>query len=252
VKILSEKEKVAVAKHASVHSIQSARQLYSRYAIPRSTIYDWKKSYEGQLLAGVKEEEMHVSKESTGRPRILSVEQEKEVIGAAQMLKASGLTVNQNVLMGTAKGLTGMKVSRGWVDRFKERHNLVRRKATGCKRKLPSNLEDIADKFVHKIKRLQLRHDIPADLILNMDETGSVYLNSTEADALENYNLHLFKFTFGWSPVMNRTEGALFEFIVTLVLYSMCYLDFSNCHRVNIIRITNVLGAGLHACRKRS
>ena len=67
--------------------------------------------------------------------------------------------------------------SEGWANRFFKRHKLPLRIASTKMRELPADFEQKKAHYVEVAADIIARHDIPAELIIGIDETGCNFVN---------------------------------------------------------------------------
>ena len=61
--------------------------------------------------------------------------------------------------------------SEGWLQKFMLRNSLILHRHTSIQQKLPAASEQKLAAMMDKLKTLHERHNLPDDLIVNMDET---------------------------------------------------------------------------------
>ena len=62
--------------------------------------------------------------------------------------------------------------SKPWAGSLLRRIDFVKRKATKAARKLPGNFTELKSDFHRRVTSIVEEHSIPAQLVINMDETG--------------------------------------------------------------------------------
>ena len=77
----------------------------------------------------------------------------------------------------TMPNTTGFKASRGWGDRFMERHDLSVRRRTTIAQKLPADFDTKWLQFQHFILKLRKQHDYDLALIGNADQMPLTFDN---------------------------------------------------------------------------
>ena len=94
-------------------------------------------------------------------------------------LRDAGGVVNSAIAVAAARGIqkaTGSgqlnELGRGWAKSFMTRMGFVMRKATNTAKKLPPNFEELKENYLSKISSTVAENKIPADLIVNWDQTG--------------------------------------------------------------------------------
>ena len=67
------------------------------------------------------------------------------------------------------------KASRGWIEKFFNRHKLSLRSCTSASQKLPSQLESVLTKFYADAAKFKRIGEYPLSLVGNMDETPAFF-----------------------------------------------------------------------------
>ena len=120
-----------------------------------------------------------------GRPLLIG-EFDQRVFEYIKQLRAAGGIVNRNIVVAADRRIISHKkpsllkeyggtleLSQKWAESFLQRRGFVRRKATKAARKLPPNYPDLKVTFLKRIEDEVKTNDIPPDLIINWDQTGS-------------------------------------------------------------------------------
>ena len=63
-------------------------------------------------------------------------------------------------------------LGRAWAESLLRRMDFVRRKGTKAAKKVPDNFPEICSAFLERVATAVKEHNIPPQLVLNMDETG--------------------------------------------------------------------------------
>lgn len=100
-------------------------------------------------------------------------------------LREEGACVNTDILISTARGLVHqhdrtmlpeyggtLRLTRGWAQSIMQRMGFVWRAGTKAARKMPENFSDIKAEFLDRITEKVVQHNIPPELVINIDQTG--------------------------------------------------------------------------------
>ena len=78
--------------------------------------------------------------------------------------------------------------SEGWIRNFRIRWNIVYETRTHIQSKLPKDFDVKRDEFLKEIEKYILKHNYPADAIVNMDETPIYYDNPRKKNLEKKVN----------------------------------------------------------------
>ena len=105
-------------------------------------------------------------------------------------LHLAGGVVNRAIVITAARGIVQhnnpsllikhggtIQLGKKWADPLMTRMNYVKRKATKAALKVPVDFPEIKLAF---LKRLVKEHNIPPELIINFDQTGTKYVPTSE------------------------------------------------------------------------
>lgn len=111
---------------------------------------------------------------------------ENDVQAYVRKLREKGGTVNRTIIIAAVLGIVKVKqpsrlpenggtliLDRKWAKSIMKRMGLVRRQATRTAMKVPNNFEDIKSAFLTRIQNAVREHEIPKELIINWDQTGT-------------------------------------------------------------------------------
>ena len=162
------------------------------HRITKSTVQSIRNAYRKELLSNPRPEEIvQLPEKGRGRPLLLGPALDKKVMTYLHALRNSGCVVNRRIVLGCALGLiqknqpsllqehggsldfrTANGSGRSWCNSFLKRAHFVKRKSTKAAKKLPANFQEQKQRFLDLIASAVKTHDIPSDLIINIDETG--------------------------------------------------------------------------------
>jgi hypothetical protein len=201
--------KAEVGRYAAEHGNTKAVEHFSKLGrnIKESTVRRFKEAYFLKLKEnkGDKSKVVQLNSKSRGRPLILGEEVDKNVRDYVKQLRyekmqflwtgsnlnfhssfrVAGGIVNKTVVISAAKGFImaqtpsllkenggHLVIDEPWATSFLRRMGFVQRKATKAARKLPTDFDAVKSEFLRKVVDCVKEHDIPADLVVNIDQTG--------------------------------------------------------------------------------
>ena len=126
-----------------------------------------------------------VPKKKRGRPTLLPTEIDHKVIEMVIKMRESGAVINYNILVAVATGIVtandrtllkkyGGKIefSSKWCESIVKRLGYVKRKSTTAKPIIaPGLISEIGLTFYKDINEIVQAHEIPAEMIINIDQT---------------------------------------------------------------------------------
>ena len=185
----TDEERAEIAKYGCLHGCTKAAAHFSK-KLDRNVSYTTVQS----MMIEYKSRLSRVSDPSSvsslapkprGRTTLLPTELDNMVCQHLRAIRASGGVVSRRITIATANGIVKARnpsllkefggfldFSIGWVNSVHSRINFVKRKGTKTARKLPENFGSLKEKFLAGISDKVKEHQIPADLIMNFDETG--------------------------------------------------------------------------------
>ena len=108
-----------------------------------------------------------------------------EVLRYVQALRENGAVVIRHITLVPAVGIVrtiqssllakhggSLTLSDSWAESFLRRENYIKRKATKAAKKLPEDFEIVRKGFHDRFAQVVLEHQVPAELIVNLDQTG--------------------------------------------------------------------------------
>ena len=181
--------KFAVGKHAARHGVSEAMLKYSEHQLPYSTVRNWARRYKdaGQALGrnARNAEEANLVNKGT-RPPMLG-QYDAMVLDLLLDLRSASNAVNKSVFEICIRSVLKTHAPHKLVENggdidpksdslrtsFWRRHGLVKRRATSTRANLTENeQQERKDEFIRSVTERVREHDIPDDLIWNVDETN--------------------------------------------------------------------------------
>lgn len=166
------------------------------HKIAKSTVQSIRNAYrrELSLQQQIQPEKMvQLPGKRRGRPLLLGPALEGKVMSYLHELRDSSGGVNRRVVLGCALGvirknqpsllqehggsldfMSATGSGRSWCNSFLKRELFVKRKATKAAKKLPDDFQEQKRRFLDQISKAVKTHNIPSDLIVDIDETGVV------------------------------------------------------------------------------
>ena len=100
-------------------------------------------------------------------------------------LRSRDTTINTAIVLASAEGiimykdanlLSTITLTKGWAKYLLKRMGFVKRKSTSKSKVTVENFEDLKEDFLLVIKQVIAMDEIPADLVINFDQTGLNYV----------------------------------------------------------------------------
>ena len=188
--VYAEKDKQEIAKYAAVCGATAAvRKFQQRFPhLTESTVRPWVKSYKKSIQ---EQKEMGVEPKigkARGRPLILDEALDLKLRSMLVKLLLAGVGVNIHVVSGVLNGLIRanperfgkymeFKVTRSWARSLYQRMKFLRRAVTTSRPVITRSLwVEVRSQFLYEITDKVLKHNIPDELIINVDQTPSKFV----------------------------------------------------------------------------
>ena len=145
----------------------------------------------------------HVLSKKRGRPLYLPTILDSKLQKFLKNLRKAWGGVNRHVVKGVLMGLIksdleaygsllDFYVSEGWIRSLYRRMNVSRRTATTSRSIITRSVwEDARDRFLHAIVSVCIEHNIPDELIINVDQTASKYVATDKITMAEKNSEHV-------------------------------------------------------------
>ena len=127
-----------------------------------------------------------------GKPNKLG-DLDQKVQAYIRKLRAAGTPVNRSIVIAAARGMVmhhspsllpehggNLELGSKCAESLMSRMGLVRRKATKAARKKPTDFESLKAQFLQRITKVVKDHSVPPALILNLDQTGTKLVPTSE------------------------------------------------------------------------
>ena len=181
--------RVKIAKYSCEHGNKSTVELFSNklgFKVSEGTVRNFKRVYLTKVKTGSDPDSItSFPNRSLGRPFLIG-EFDDQVFEYIKQLRAAGGIVNRNIVIAAATGIISHKkpsllkvhggtleFSQKWAESFLQHRGFVKRKATKAARKLPPDYAELKVAFLKRIEDEVKTNDIPAEMIINWDQTGS-------------------------------------------------------------------------------
>ena len=200
----SHAEKLKIADAARQIGIRPAAK---KFKVPVATLQGWKNLSKEKLPS------KRVRGVGGGRKLTYPAELDDEIMSWFLQQRDQHIPVSQEMVMAKARLMVknsneNFLGSRGWLQKFMNRHNLAMRRASYSQR-LPQDLELKIDDF-HKYLR-QTRTEVDYDFVINMDETPA-YFDMSPSSTIETKGNKIIK--------IRTTGGEKRHFTVVLAVSS--------------------------------
>ena len=183
---LTSAQKLLIGQRAAEYGTTAAMRFFAKkypeLSFKETTVRRLKNLYQDQLR--VKREiptaEAFAGKKN-GRPLLIGEELDKHVQEYITYMRSTGTTVNTAVVIACAEGilmhedaalLARVNLSKGWAQYLLQRMDYVKRKATSKAKGSVENFAEIKADFLLDIKQVIVIDEIPAELVINFDQTG--------------------------------------------------------------------------------
>ena len=185
-----------IGRFAAENGNKRAVERFSRELqrpLSESTVRGFKKAYYSELKK-VKDpdKELELPHGARGKPNKLG-DLDQKVQAYIRKLRAAGTPVNHSIVIAAARGMVmhhspyllpehggNLELGRKWAESLMSRMGLVRRKATKAARKKPTDFESLKAQFLQRITKVVKDHSVPPALILNLDQTGTKLVPTSE------------------------------------------------------------------------
>ena len=191
-------DKLMIAKYANMHGPARATAKYVKQfpKLSESTVRGWVAKYRKEL-SGTENNQFTINDsviapiaigQKRGRPLSLPTELDAKLRRFIICLREAGSNINRHVIHGVLMGLIksdlskygsclDFNVTRGWINYLYKRTNMVRRMVTTSRPKItPSIWEETRFIFLEEVAQAVSCHDIPDELIINVDQTPSKFV----------------------------------------------------------------------------
>ena len=194
-------QRYEIGKYAAEHGNANASKKFSAeldIKINESTVRGFKKKYYEQLKSLKKRKleetdcdsvdncEAEIRPKKRGRKLLLGDELDSLVQRYIVGVRESGGVINTQIVIAAARGIVlsrdrtmlrenggSIDITRTWALSLMNRMSFVKRKGSTAKKVLHvENFESIKEKFLSEIQSKCDEHRIPAELVINWDQTG--------------------------------------------------------------------------------
>ena len=190
---LTDAQKLMIARRAAEYGTTAAiRYFASEYRrkaelppLKETSVRRLRDLYKGQLcvegdIPSVEDFARFTTKKN-GRPLKIGEDLDQQVRDYIQYLRSTGTSINITVVIASAEGilmhenadmLSRVDLNKGWAQYLLHRMGYVKRKATTKAKVTVENFAAVKEDYLLEIKQVITMDEIPADLIINFDQTG--------------------------------------------------------------------------------
>ena len=189
------KSRAWMARYAEVHGLAAAARAAEKkfgHPVTKSSIQSIRNSFRRKLAMNPTKEPDEIEEfpqQQRGRPLLIGPDLDSRVIKYLRTIRESGGVVNRKIVQGCARGiilehrpsllrenggpldLSSSGNGRSWSNSLLERARMVKRKSTKAAKKLPADFDDQKERFLSRIGAAIRTHNIPGELVINIDET---------------------------------------------------------------------------------
>ena len=184
-------ERAAIGKYACQHGPAAASRRFSRLlgkSISENTVKSIKKAYKEEVRKRPREDPDvdFLPTNKRGRKVLLGKELDDKVQAYVKQVREGGGSVSSRLVIAGAKGIIlasncsllsdyggPVTLSRAWAQSLLQRMKFVKRKGTTAKSKTtPENFKQLKQDFLEEVQAIVEMEEIPAELVLNWDQTG--------------------------------------------------------------------------------
>jgi len=180
-----------ILQEASMATRLTIREFATKHNIPHSTLGDHVKKLKKERVATEKDLQAFLLDKNRlrrpGRPGMKPTEEiEEKIMPTLLKMREAGAIISAAVAASVAFVIMdklapqelvehgGNKViTSQWAKGWLSRHKWSKRRATTAKRHIPATFESDKEKYYNLVSNLVKEHNIPKDLIYNIDETGA-------------------------------------------------------------------------------
>ena len=183
-------KRAKIGKYASEHGITKACKHFSQIwkrDVPETSVRRYKGEYI-KALAQQKDSGNSVETLPTkrkGRPLLVGAELDTAIQDYLKSLRLAGGVVNTAIVLGAAEGIISARypgklqrnggdlcIGRVWAKSLMQRMGFVKRKVSNAGKVLVADFDELKQQFLADIAAEVIMNDIPAELIINWDQTG--------------------------------------------------------------------------------
>lgn len=194
----TEKLKQTVGFHANKHGVAAARKWatehYRGFEFKRETVRDWKQKYKKKYVEKGFVETSSVNFKKPGRPSMLSEELTTEIKVILQNLRTAGCGISRKTVIAVGEGVLlakcpdrlrknggSVSLTIKWARGILKSLDWSKRRGTTAKREMnPALYEELSFTWKKNIATLVLDHQIPEELIFNLDQTPLAYVSASK------------------------------------------------------------------------
>ena len=195
-------QKAMIGKRAAVYGVTASmryfKNKYPDMELKETSVRRFKNSYlcEVKQKRKIDDEDTEIEElpsKKRGRPTLLSEDVERQLKAYLVALREKGGVVNTAITIASASGIVTKKdsnlldinggpicLSKPWAKSFLERIGFVKRKGTTKAQVAAADFEVLKHEFLFTVKSIVEMDEIPAQLVINWDQTGIHYVPVSE------------------------------------------------------------------------
>ena len=194
---LTQREKAEIGKNAAEHGVASTLRKFAKKhpGLKKSTVKLWQDAYKKELKIKVRDpgnaiievEELPMKKR--GRPFLLGEKLDQQVKQYVTTLRENGAVINTSIVVACAAGVVKsedhnllasngghISLTKNWGKSFLKRMGFVKRRASTSAKVMPDKFDELKAQYIFDVKVNIEMDEIPADLVINWDQTGIHYI----------------------------------------------------------------------------
>ena len=187
--ILTWAQKLLVARRAAKYGTTAAMKFFAKKypelsnRLKGTTVRRLKNLYQDSRKGDTPSEKdfEEFSSKKNGCPLKIGENLDKQVMEYVSYMRSTGTAVNTAVVMSCAEGilmhedasmLSRVDLNKGWAQYLLHRMGFVKRKATTKAKVSVENFAELKSDYLLKIKNIIAMDEIPAELVINFDQTA--------------------------------------------------------------------------------
>ena len=177
-------QKYAMGQRAAENGVTATLCYYAKrfpnLQLKETTVRRFKNNYLASLKTPASDTKELLSKKR-GRPLLIGEELDEQVRHYITFMRKEGTVINRHVVIAVGKGILmshgkSEELTKDWARYVLQRMGMVKRKANTKAKVTVEDFDDLKKLFLMDIKSAVQIDEIPAQLIVNWDQTGINYI----------------------------------------------------------------------------